>query len=490
MWTSKTGLPFMAIRGHWINSEWKLEDILMDFVCVEGSHDGKSLCSSYIKSTKNVFLSFQKTLAFTMDNATNNDTFMDSLETETLEFDCPLTKENNRIRCLAHVVNLVAQDFLGDLGISSNELQEPDSVPDQEIEQEIESDDEECSPENTDEDSDSNDEDISSEPSTASVMNKIRILVKKIRKSPQLRQELKKHCLFHKVKPLCPIIDVKTRWNSTFFMIERAEFLKVPLLSLCSSKKKLNSYIVCESEWNILKKVQILLRKFHQVTLRASQSNDSTISGYIPTFHWLMDSIDDFKKNNEGSLQNAAAVARQKLMKYLPTIQTSPVTFIATILDPKLKLNYFKEQKYSNRDLKKIKDTFSSAFKSHYELMDSSHSEQSSDESGDEFLSHMTKRSKKESHANELTIYFQGPLAYKKCKILDWWQSKESELPGLSKMAKDYLAIPSSSVGVERTFAGAVDLVVPTRASLSPPVITAAMCLKSWWRDEDTITEV
>ena len=39
--------------------------------------------------------------------------------------------------------------------------------------------------------------------------------------------------------------------------------------------------------------------------------------------------------------------------------------------------------------------------------------------------------------------------------LLKWWKAKESTWPALSKMAKQYLAAPASSAGVERIFSAA-----------------------------------
>ena len=41
------------------------------------------------------------------------------------------------------------------------------------------------------------------------------------------------------------------------------------------------------------------------------------------------------------------------------------------------------------------------------------------------------------------------------CKVLKWWQAKETKWPNLCKMVKQYLAAPASSAGVERVFSAA-----------------------------------
>lgn len=73
------------------------------------------------------------------------------------------------------------------------------------------------------------------------IVVKVRKLVKKIRKSVQMRQKLNKCCEMYHLKYLVPIIDVSTRWNSTNEMIKRAEYLRRPLRALCAQEKNLSS---------------------------------------------------------------------------------------------------------------------------------------------------------------------------------------------------------------------------------------------------------
>jgi hypothetical protein len=51
--------------------------------------------------------------------------------------------------------------------------------------------------------------------------------------------------------------------------------------------------------------------------------------------------------------------------------------------------------------------------------------------------------------------------------LLKWWKAKESTWPALSKMAKQYLAAPASSAGVERVFSAAGKMHSDLRKSMS-----------------------
>lgn len=52
MWTSPNYLPFLAITSHFINSKWEIKNILVDFVHVNGSHSGKKIADSFVKSVQ------------------------------------------------------------------------------------------------------------------------------------------------------------------------------------------------------------------------------------------------------------------------------------------------------------------------------------------------------------------------------------------------------------------------------------------------------
>lgn len=54
-WTSKHGLPFLAIRGHWIDNQWQLKSKLLDFTYIDGNHDGHGIIALF---WSNVFVAW------------------------------------------------------------------------------------------------------------------------------------------------------------------------------------------------------------------------------------------------------------------------------------------------------------------------------------------------------------------------------------------------------------------------------------------------
>ncbi len=44
------GYAFLAITIHWITKDWKLQNKLLDFINLSGSHSGENLCDAFVKS--------------------------------------------------------------------------------------------------------------------------------------------------------------------------------------------------------------------------------------------------------------------------------------------------------------------------------------------------------------------------------------------------------------------------------------------------------
>ena len=62
----------------------------------------------------------------------------------------------------------------------------------------------------------------------------------------------------------------------------------------------------------------------------------------------------------------------------------------------------------------------------------------------------------------------------------EWWVNHAEELPTLTRMALDYLAIPSSSLAPERANSRARQL-WEDRSQLSDDVFRMEICMLSWY---------
>ncbi len=54
VWTSPSQQPFVGVTGHFIDNNWDLKNILLDFFKIEGPHTGENLCSALYKSLEDL----------------------------------------------------------------------------------------------------------------------------------------------------------------------------------------------------------------------------------------------------------------------------------------------------------------------------------------------------------------------------------------------------------------------------------------------------
>ena len=170
-WTSLQKKSYMALTGHFIDNEWKLNKKVLNFCRLDG-HSGVDIGKG-VETCVNEW-GINGILAISVDNASANDTAIDFLrKTFAKKDNCLLNGKWIHIRCAAHILNLVVQDGI--------------RVVDKSVEN-------------------------------------IRYAVKWIKKSGTRIEKFKRCAESAKcdiTKNL--ILDVPTRWNSTYKMLEVAQ---------------------------------------------------------------------------------------------------------------------------------------------------------------------------------------------------------------------------------------------------------------------------
>uniref|UniRef100_T1IT56 BED-type domain-containing protein n=1 Tax=Strigamia maritima TaxID=126957 RepID=T1IT56_STRMM len=245
-WTSPNGIFFLGITCHWITEKWEYQSVLLDFIQLKGKHTGINIADAFM-NTLTDFNITSKILSITTDNASNNDTFVASFtdkHNELTLFDLnsiTFTKDHH-VRCFAHIMNLSVQSFLSSLLISLpiNEDFELEADPEDYVEPNL--------------------------TNHGTIISKLRNLIKKIRVSPQKLQKLSEACKILSIDDVKPIIDVKTRWNLTFYMIQRAVRLRNAITTISAIDKDLKRLLLEESEWEAMNSVMIILSKFEKAT--------------------------------------------------------------------------------------------------------------------------------------------------------------------------------------------------------------------------------
>ncbi|MQM05665.1 hypothetical protein Taro_038478 [Colocasia esculenta] len=79
------------------------------------------------------------------------------------------------------------------------------------------------------------------------------------------------------------------------------------------------------------------------------------------------------------------------------------------------------------------------------------------------------------------------PLNQKSFDILKWWSDNSLVYPTLSKIARDYLAIPASTVASKAAFSNGGRVLDQYRSRLTPDIVEVLICYEDWLREEDHI---
>lgn len=161
-------------------------------------------------------------------------------------------------------------------------------------------------------------------------------------------------------------IIIFVKFNYLNLIIQALEYLT-------ANERELREYEFSEKQWQEFILIEDFLKLFHEVTTLMSGSTYPTLSLTIPLFNILVDHVEDTISSIEESDENqshednifvldsesknmikeAAKACKEKLLKYYN--KTNTTYLISTILDPRLKLDYYKEHDWDEDMINEIK---------------------------------------------------------------------------------------------------------------------------------------
>lgn len=152
-------------------------------------------------------------------------------------------------------------------------------------------------------------------------------------------------------------------------------------------------------------------------------------------------------------------------------------------MDPRLKLDFYKDDRRSSaEDPEEIMSYVKSFYNRDYAPSNDTISSKSSSAKKKCFLQGYYKESNSSSNVSEFDLYISEPVVenHSNFQVLEYWKLNAYRFPHLSRMARDYLAVPGTSTPSERAFSGGRQLITDFRCSLSAETIAACMLLKNW----------
>ncbi|KAI1512316.1 Dimer-Tnp-hAT dimerization containing protein [Pyrenophora tritici-repentis] len=474
-WTSTGGqYAFTGLCVHYLNSEGKLVDHLLGLPELHGAHTGNNIAAAATTILRLFGVDNARVGYFVLDNASNNDTAVESLAEE-----FGFIASERRLRCCCHILNLSAQ--LGkDRSAYENEaahLEEEEKYMDE-----------------------------------WRKYGPVGVLFDVIASicTPQTRQLLERlQCEEAESLGVTPHIwqlvkPVKTRWNSYFNTFVRAAELHGPI----------DGYIECKLEEHSAATATSRRRK-NREQLPAAQPRLYIREGGLSGKDWA--TITEYIR-----LLELFAEATRLLEDRLKDVNYEDLDAPEDHLITNVNLAHCKLAEYYAKfdNAPKVPNTHVTARDGvHYRdgWLDNNHRAflrmwQGRKDSAATSAHTVTPPRKKprlgistsrsaflQSSIEQSTRQLEASLAEDEYKIWkrqpalaeeDWlslnpllyWESVAGQFPILSKFAIDVLTIPAAAADCERTFSELGDMLGTRRLHMKPELISALQSLKSWKR--------
>ncbi|THH23039.1 hypothetical protein EUX98_g8138 [Antrodiella citrinella] len=550
IWSSLNRTPYLALTGHWLAMPTEeenqiarkenrnvnvpyLKSALLAFHPVFGSHTGKNLAELVLQLVKRAGISDDKIGHFTTDSAANNLTMMEEMEKTLLDPErsphLNFNHKHNRVPCFAHIVNICAQHTITSIEETQfDEIEKKLDIEDVDIINEsVEYDDYAVA--------------VSS-----GILARARALVTAIRASGQRKDafretiidgnarglfvesfydddgELKTRDTHVKVNEL--LKDVKTRWDSTYLMVQRLIELRggIDYFLALPANKDLAMHRFSDTDWLALSDVCNILAVPSSVQQVMSHERTPVLSGAIMAIEMLMTQWERYAETDERApiLRFYIDVGMTWAKTYYTRMDDCPAYVIAMFLNPSCRISWI-QQNWDPKFLAIAEATIKDKM-AEYEpvgapppppapvvaqagpsrdrrnrgsrnpatarpgagprggqlrsLIDSMH--------GLNLISKPTESDDGPTIEQEYQSYITSRLSEQSTDIFLFWKNNESTHKRLYKMAMDYLPIQATSVPSERIFSSSGETDTKKRNRLTPAVMEALQVLKFMYKSE------
>ena len=284
------------------------------------------------------------------------------------------------------------------------------------------------------------------------------------------------------------IQDVPTRWNSSYYMLERLVEQKKAITASnaeCQPPTELRSH-----QWVLAEKVVKLLKVFEEAT-REISGEYSSASVIIPIINSLKRTIS--QDDDDHGIMSMKRGMLKSISDRCNNIELQPLCVLATVLDPRFKLKGFSNaSNAANARMILIKECEEYLLKLSSASPDDQPQPKRSKQDKpstlwslfDEMMAESEGNSERHDYGNSTEImvemYLKEPLLSHLEHIhpMTYWKEKQPLWPCLADLACKYLSIPPSSAASERLFSSAGDIVSPERNRILPEKAEMLLFLK------------
>ncbi|KAL5568167.1 hypothetical protein UlMin_024742 [Ulmus minor] len=384
-WTSNQQIPYLCLTVHYIDSDWCLKKRILNFVQIS-NHKGETI-AKLIEDCLHKW-GIENVFTITVDNATANDVAVSILTRRVNGWGgSVLNGDYMHVRCCAHILNLIVSDGLKEL-----------------------------------------------HQSIASIRAAVRYIRLSSARVDKLSVCVAKEKIDFKGKL---VLDVPTRWNSTYKMLEVA--------------------LKCQKAFERYEEED---RKYSHATKTV------TTNCFYLELCEILNLLKKLAITNDILLLHMVSKMKKKFDKYWGNLDnTNLLLYIATVLDPRYKLGYIKyclscfyDASTVTSFILKVRSLYAFYSKGDICIPQSSTSFTPSNTFQDSLLSEFMRQKEQSTFdetLNEIDRYLAdesvNPLT-PSFDTLFWWKQNAIKYNVLSLIARDVLAVPISIVASESAY--------------------------------------
>ena len=438
LWTSRATHPYLSYTVHFVDRNWDLKSFCLETVPLFDDHTGANICESIEDIMTNWQLSTDKLVVTTTDNGSN---FVAAFN----------STGSTRLSCFGHCLDLAIQKCLGKSEIDR-------------------------------------------------ALGSCNTLVAAFHRSWKKQRDLKAKQIQLGLKEHKLISSVKTRWGSTYNMIERILEQQQAVSAVLAEDRKSWHIMPTDAQFSVLEKLAIVLEPLHFLTDALAGEQEVTASAIRPILKHIED-ICSLQDEDHPLTKEIKSLIIQDLSTRYESAMMSNLLDKCTFLDPRFKADFTVDKdlvvsdlQYEVRDCSNVDDLPQAESQSDTTSQSTIYTEVETPppvkkpKGLNAVLNHILPKVQPRRESNqtmsvfqkynkEINNYLDQPTVESDCNPLQWWKEHACVFPLLARMAKKYLCVPGTSVPSERIFSKGGLIVDPFRSRLSPGHVNTLMFL-------------
>ena len=426
IWTSAATEAYITVSAHYIPSTWKCCSCVLETKPFPERHTGQAIADKLVEIAT-AFAIDEKVSAIVHDQAANMELSLQILNS---------SKGWESLRCNAHCLQLCLKAGLSSNGISR-------------------------------------------------LLGAGRKLVGHFKHSVVATEELKRRQVQMETGSKKLIQDCATRWNSSFYMLERLVEMRWPISAVLSdesvTKRSDRSLDLKSEQWTLAEELVKILRPFEVATTFFSYEENSSLSCILPVIFGLVEKLKESSEDCPAIRQfKQLMIADMKQRWELESLDTSSCLVMAAALDPRFKqlkfLNEFQIQAVKSEITERM-DSFSRPAEPSSTGSTDGPPVKKRKTALDILLGEDDASSSHVSTTEELNQYMGEKPLQRDSAPLDWWKDNAHRYPRLASVAQGVLAIPATSTPSERIFSTAGLTVTKLRSCIKPENVDSLIFL-------------